>query len=111
MNKDATSTPPQITLDELQLTVDNWIVNVGHGYFSPLTNMTILAEETGEVAKIMARLYGDQKAKDGEKLNLADELADVIWVAAAIANQTGINLTEALHANIRKKTERDSDRF
>ncbi len=99
-----------MTIKQLQSTVDNWIKTVGVRYFSPLTNMAILAEETGEVARIMARRYGDQSEKPGEKTDLADELADVIWVVTAIANQTGINLTEAIMNNIDKKSIRDIDR-
>jgi NTP pyrophosphatase (non-canonical NTP hydrolase) len=99
-----------MTIKQLQSTVDNWIKTVGVRYFSPLTNMAILAEETGEVARIMARRYGDQSEKPGEKSDLADELADVIWVVTAIANQTGINLTEAIMNNIDKKSIRDIDR-
>lgn len=99
-----------MTIEQLQSTVDNWIKTVGVRYFSPLTNMAILAEETGEVARIMARRYGDQSEKPGEKSDLADELADVIWVVTAIANQTGINLTEAILNNIDKKSIRDIDR-
>lgn len=99
-----------MTIEQLQSTVDNWIKTVGVRYFSPLTNMAILAEETGEVARIMARRYGDQSEKPGEKSDLADELADVIWVVTAIANQTGINLTEAIMNNIDKKSIRDIDR-
>ena len=99
-----------MTIKQLQSTVDNWIKTVGVRYFSPLTNMAILAEETGEVARIMARRYGDQSEKPGEKSDLADELADVIWVGTAIANQTGINLTEAIMNNIDKKSIRDIDR-
>lgn len=99
-----------MTIKQLQSTVDNWIKTVGVRYFSPLTNMAILAEETGEVARIMARRYGDQTEKPGEKSDLADELADVIWVVTAIANQTGINLTEAIMNNIDKKSIRDIDR-
>ena len=78
--------------------------------FQPLTNMAILAEETGEVARIMARRYGDQSFKDGDKDDLADELADLLWVVAAIANQSGVNLEEAFQRNIEKKTARDKDR-
>ena len=89
-----------MTIKQLQSTVDNWIKTVGVRYFSPLTNMAILAEETGEVARIMARRYGDQSEKPGEKSDLADELADVIWVVTAIANQKGINLTDAIINNI-----------
>ena len=99
-----------MTIKQLQSTFDNWIKTVGVRYFSPLTNMAILAEETGEVARIMARRYGDQSEKPGEKSDLADELADVIWVVTAIANQTGINLTEAIMNNIDKKSIRDIDR-
>lgn len=101
----------EITIAQAQKTVDRWISTIGAGYFSPLTNMAILAEETGEVARIIARKYGDQKAKDGETLNLADELADVLWVTLAIANQTGVDLTKAFADNIKKKTERDRHRF
>ena len=101
----------EITLEEAQQAVDRWINTIGVRYFSPLTNMAILAEETGEVARVMARLYGDQKAKESDKLDLADELADVLWVTMAIANQTGIDLTKAFKANLFKKTERDKDRF
>lgn len=103
-------TSTDITLREMQQTVDRWITTVGVRYFSPLTNMAVLAEETGEVARIMARTYGDQSFKPGEKTELADELADLIWVTAAIANQTGVDLTEAFRRNLEKKTARDSER-
>ena len=99
-----------MTIAELQSTVDQWITTIGVRYFSPLTNMAILAEETGEVARQMARIYGEQSFKDGEEPHLADELADIIWVVAAIANQSGIDLTDALKANIEKKTTRDATR-
>ena len=99
-----------ITLRQAQEIVDNWIKTIGVRYFSPLTNMAILAEETGEVARIMARLHGDQSFKEGETPNLADELADLLWVTIAIANQEGIDLTEALQQNIEKKTSRDKNR-
>lgn len=99
-----------ITLRQAQEIVDNWIKTIGVRYFSPLTNMAILAEETGEVARIMARLHGDQSFKEGETPNLADELADLLWVAIAIANQEGIDLTKALQQNIEKKTSRDKNR-
>lgn len=105
-----TSVSSDISLDRVQAMVDEWINTLGVRYFSPLTNMAILTEEVGEVARIMARNYGDQSAKAGEKLDLADELADVLWVLAAIANQTGVNLAEAFRANIEKKTRRDSER-
>lgn len=100
-----------ITLRELQDKVDEWIRTVGIRYFSPLTNMAILTEETGEVARIMARTYGDQSFKKGENPDaLADELADLLWVLTAIANQTGVDLTEAFRRNITKKTTRDAER-
>lgn len=104
------SDPTYMTLKEMQAIVDQWISTIGHGYFSPLTNMAILAEETGEVARQMSRIYGDQSFKAGETPNLADELADVMWVVAAIANQTGVDLTEAFRRNIDKKTTRDRHR-
>ena len=90
--------------------VDNWISTYGVRYFSELTNMAILTEEVGEMARIMARKYGDQSFKEGEKHELADEMADVLWVLMCIANQTGVDLTEALIKNIEKKTKRDKDR-
>ena len=98
-------------LHQMQEQVDHWIRTVGVRYFSPLTNMAVLTEEVGEVARIIARTDGDQSAKPGERLDLADELADVMWVVAAIANQTGIDLTDALNKNIDKKNRRDSHRF
>lgn len=100
-----------ISLRQAQTLVDDWIKTVGGGYFSPLTNMAILAEETGEVARAVARIYGDQRAKPGERLDLADELADVMWVVMALANQTGVDLAAALQTNIDKKTSRDAGRF
>lgn len=99
-----------ITLREAQAMVHKWITTTGVRYFSPLTNMAVLAEEVGEVARIMARKYGDQSFKPGEKDTLADELADVLWVLMAIANQTGVDLTDALNANIDKKSARDATR-
>ena len=100
-----------MTIQELQDRVDEWINTVGVRYFSPLTNMAILTEEVGEVARIMARRYGEQSEKpsDAEK-DLGDELADVIWVVTCLANQTGINLTEAIEHNFEKKTQRDATR-
>ena len=95
-----------ITLREAQATVDRWITTVGVRYFSPLTNMAVLAEEVGEVARVMARRYGDQSFKPGEEDTLADELADVMWVVMAIANQSGVDLTEAFARNLDKKTTR-----
>ena len=102
---------PSPTLAEVQRTVDEWIRDIGNGYFSELTNAVILAEETGEVARVMARLYGDQRAKPGDKSNLADELADLLWVLTAIANQTGVNLSKAFAENLLKKKTRDINRF
>ena len=99
-----------MTLKEAQERVDAWIKDYGVRYFNELTNTAILAEEVGEVARIMARKYGEQSFKDGEKIELADELADVLWVLICIANQTGIDLTEALEKNIGKKTKRDNKR-
>lgn len=99
-----------IGLRELQAKVDHWITTVGVRYFSPLTNMAILAEETGEVARILARTDGEQSWKPGEIASLADELADVIWVVAAIANQHGVDLTEAFMNNLTKKSIRDKER-
>ena len=91
--------------------VDQWISTVGCGYFSPLTNMAILAEETGEVARIMAREYGEQSWREGApRPELADELADMLWVITAIANQTGVDLNEAVARNVEKKTRRDAAR-
>lgn len=101
---------PDISLRQAQSLVHQWITTVGVRYFSPLTNMAVLCEETGEVARAMARIYGDQSAKPGEDLDLADELADVMWVVMAIANQTGVDLAGALRRNIEKKTRRDAER-
>lgn len=103
-------TTDSITIADAQAIVDRWIKTVGVRYFSPLTNTAILAEETGEVARIMARRYGDQSAKAGDSDDLADELADLMWVTMAIANQCGIDLTKAFADNLRKKTVRDAER-
>lgn len=97
-------------IQELQNEVDGWIKKYGVRYFSPLTNMAILTEEVGELARVMARKYGDQSFKDGEKENIADELADILWVVAAIANQTEVDLEKAIAENIDKKTKRDNQR-
>lgn len=102
--------PDDITLHEAQQMVDKWINEYGVRYFSELTNMAVLTEEVGEMARIMARRYGDQSFKAGEYADLGDEMADVLWVLLCIANQTGVDLTEALRRNIRKKTERDNKR-
>jgi NTP pyrophosphatase (non-canonical NTP hydrolase) len=100
-----------MTIQEAQTKIDGWINTVGVRYFSELTNMAILTEEVGEVARIMARKYGDQSAKESDlKKELADELADVLWVLLCIANQTGIDMTEALEKNFEKKSVRDADR-
>ena len=99
-----------MTIEEAQKKVDNWIKEHGVRYFNELTNTAILAEEVGEVARIMARRYGEQSFKEGEKSDLGDEIADVLWVLICIANQTGIDLTEALQKNLDKKTKRDCNR-
>ena len=99
---------PEITLTEYQKMVDDWVRTNGVRYFSELTNLGILVEETGEVARIMTRVYGDQSFKNpDEKFDLSDELADVLFVLVCIANQTGINLTKAVKNNLDKKTRRD----
>lgn len=99
-----------MTIEEAQKTVDQWIKTYGVRYFSELTNMAVLTEEVGELARVMARKYGDQSFKAGEKDNLADEMADILWVLICLANQTGVDLTEAFEANIKKKTDRDKER-
>lgn len=99
-----------ITIKEAQQLVDKWINEYGVRYFSELTNMAILTEEVGEMARIMARKYGEQSFKEGEKTDLGDEMADVLWVLLCIANQTGTDLTAELRKNIEKKTKRDKER-
>ena len=100
-----------MTIKEAQETVDEWINTIGVRYFNELTNMAILTEEVGELARIMARKYGEQSFKESDKAhNLEDEMADVLWVLICLANQTGVDLTEALRKNIDKKTKRDSNR-
>src|ERR671913_1618528 len=100
-----------MTIQQAQENVDQWIRTTGVRYFSELTNMAILTEEVGEVARLMSRKYGDQSFKDSDKgKELSDELADVLWVLICIANQTGVDLEEALRNNFEKKTTRDSDR-
>ncbi|EJW95050.1 NTP pyrophosphohydrolase MazG-related, YpjD [gut metagenome] len=99
-----------LTLDQAQQEVDRWIRTYGVRYFSELTNMAVLTEEVGELARVMARKYGDQSFKAGEKDNLSDEMADVLWVLMCLANQTGVNLTEAFRRNLEKKTQRDKER-
>lgn len=97
-------------IKELQERVDAWIREYGVRYFSELTNMAVLTEEVGELARVMARRYGDQSFKKGETENLADEMADVLWVLVCLANQTGVDLTAAVEANFAKKTARDGER-
>ena len=100
-----------MTIEEAQTKVDQWIKTTGVRYFSELTNMAILTEEVGELARIMARTYGDQSFKKSDlERNLPDELADVLWVLICLANQTGVNLTDALEKNFEKKSTRDKDR-
>ena len=100
-----------MTFQQAQQQVDQWIKTVGVRYFSELTNMAILTEEVGELARIMARTYGDQSFKESDKQkNLSDEMADVLWVLICLANQTGVDLTDALQKNFEKKTKRDADR-
>lgn len=100
-----------MTIKDAQLQVDDWIKTTGVRYFSELTNMAILTEEVGELARIMARTYGDQSFKESDKdKNLADEMADVLWVLICLANQTNVDLTEALLKNFEKKNNRDADR-
>ena len=100
-----------MTLEEAQKQVDTWIQTVGVRYFSELTNMAMLTEEVGEVARIIARRYGEQSEKESDKQkDLGDEMADVLFVLICLANQTGVNLTEALEKNIQKKSIRDAER-
>jgi NTP pyrophosphatase (non-canonical NTP hydrolase) len=100
-----------MTIEEAQKTVDEWIKTVGVRYFNELTNMAMLTEEVGEVARIIARRYGEQSEKESDKAkDLGDEMADILFVLICLANQTGINLTEALQKNLDKKTNRDATR-
>ncbi|MFZ1528620.1 MAG: nucleotide pyrophosphohydrolase [Ferruginibacter sp.] len=100
-----------MTIQEAQSAVDNWIKTTGVRYFSELTNLGILMEEVGELSRIMVRKYGDQSFKESDKdKNLEDEMADILWVLMALANQTGVDLTTALEKNFEKKTRRDADR-
>ena len=99
-----------MTIKEAQQTVDKWIKTYGVRYFNELTNMAVLTEEVGELARVMARKYGDQAFKPGEKDNLEEEIADVLWVLICIANQTGTDLTEAFRKTMEKKTDRDKER-
>lgn len=116
MRCDSSDRNDALTLRNMQEKVDNWIREIGGGYFSELTNIALLAEETGELARVIARIYGDQKAKAGDlkenpRENLSEEMADVLWVLACLANQTGIDLERAFGQTLRKKTLRDSGRF
>lgn len=99
-----------MTIQEAQQAVDQWIKTYGVRYFSELTNMAVLTEEVGELARVIARKYGDQSFKAGEKDNLGEEMADVLWVLICLANQTGIDLTKELRKSIEKKTQRDKER-
>ena len=99
-----------MTIEEAQKQVDEWIHQYGVRYFNELTNMACLTEEVGELARIMARTYGEQSFKEGEKHDLGDEMADILWVLICLANQTGVDLTEAFKKNLEKKTSRDKER-
>ena len=110
IQSDKLSKTRTMTIQEAQKAVDKWIKENGVRYFSELTNMTCLTEEVGELARVMARTYGDQSFKEGEKSDLGEEMADVLWVLLCLANQTGVNLTEELQKSFDKKTKRDKDR-
>lgn len=99
-----------MTIKEAQLIVDQWIKEHGVRYFNELTNMACLTEEVGELARVIARTYGEQSFKPGEKPNLGEEMADVLWVLLCLANQTGVDLTEELRKSLEKKTKRDGQR-
>ena len=100
-----------MTIEEAQKQVDEWIKSIGVRYFNELTNTAILMEEVGELARVMARRYGEQSFKESDKnINLEEEMADVLWILICLANQTGVNLTEAFKATIEKKTKRDATR-
>ena len=102
----------ETTIKEAQRLVDEWIRTIGGKYFSELTNMVLLTEETGELARVIARVYGDQIAKEGDlRKSLAEEMADVLWVLICLANQTGVDLTEAFMQSLEKKRQRDRERF
>lgn len=99
-----------MTIRDAQDKVDQWIKTYGVRYFNELTNMAVLTEEVGELARIMARKYGEQSFKEGENQDPAEEMADILWVLICLANQTGVDLTKALEASFEKKTRRDKDR-
>lgn len=99
-------------IEDMQRDVDEWIRNIGKGYFSELTNMAVLTEEVGELARVISRTYGEQVAKPGDlRKSLSEELADVLWVVICLANQTGVDLATAFRATLEKKTRRDANRF
>lgn len=101
-----------MTIEEMQQSIDRWIAEIGHGYFPPLANMAVLTEEVGELARVIVRKYGPQVPKKGDlDKGLEEELADVLWVVGCLANQTGVNLTEAFRKAMEKKTLRDKNRF
>ena len=100
----------QLTVEYMQSIVDNWIKTHGVRYFNELTNFTLLVEEVGELGRVMARKFGEQSFKDGEKDNIEEELADILFVLTCIANQTGISLSSAFEKSIKKKTKRDNER-
>ena len=110
IQSDKLSKIQNMTIEEAQQAVDKWVKVYGVRYFSELTNMTCLTEEVGELARVIARTYGDQSFKEGEKPNLGEEMADVLWVLLCLANQTGVNLTDELQKSFDKKTKRDKDR-
>ncbi|WP_281698204.1 nucleotide pyrophosphohydrolase [Hallella colorans] len=99
-----------MTIQEAQKAVDQWVKTFGVRYFSELTNMAVLTEEVGELARVMARKYGDQSFKAGEKDNLGEEMADILWVLCCLANQTGVDLTQEFRKSVEKKTLRDANR-
>lgn len=110
IQSDKLSKIQNMTIEEAQQAVDKWVKVYGVRYFSELTNMACLTEEVGELARVIARTYGDQSFKEGEKPNLGEEMADVLWILLCLANQTGVNLTDELQKNFDKKTNRDKDR-
>ena len=99
-----------MTIQEAEKAVDQWVKTFGVRYFSELTNMAVLTEEVGELARVMARKYGDQSFKAGEKNNLGEEMADILWVLCCLANQTGVDLTQEFRKSVEKKTLRDANR-
>ena len=110
IQSDKLSKIQNMTIEEAQQAVDKWVKVYGVRYFSELTNIACLTEEVGELARVIARTYGDQSFKEGEKPNLGEEMADVLWVLLCLANQTGVNLTDELQKSFDKKTNRDKDR-